>query len=66
MGQEDEKRRELNERLWWFEYAQNPEQYGIKLEYKIIIDHALSELIIRHRIYALLSFLAGAFIMYWF
>ena len=52
MGQEDEKRRELNDRLWWLEYAQNPEQYGIKLEYKVIIDHALAELIIRHRIYS--------------
>ena len=64
MGKEDEKRRELNDRLWWFEYAQNPEQYGIKLEYKVIIDHALAELIMRHRIYSAISFLAGAFIMY--
>lgn len=66
MGQEDEKRRELNDRLWWFEYAQNPKQYGIELEYKVIIDSEFSELIKRQRIYSALSFLAGAFIMYWF
>ena len=66
MGQEDEKRRELNDRLWWFEYAKNPDKYGIKLEYKVIIDSEFSELIKRQRIYSVLSFLAGAFIMYFF
>ncbi len=40
MGQEDEKRRELNERLWWFEYARKSKTIWNRIGVpKVIIDH---------------------------